>query len=230
MTAKLERVYVWQLPVRAFHWVNAFCIVVLGVTGFLIGSPVALRSALEATPGFWFGTVRFVHFATAYLLTFNFLIRIYWAFRGNAYASWRNFLLVTPRQWREVFSVLRVDILQLRSGPLESTGHNALASLTYFASFLVFLVQVLTGFGLYAAMSSAFLPRLFRWIVPLLGGDMAVRQLHHVMLWFFVLFTLVHVYLVAFHDYVEGRGVVSSMVGGWKFVETKAKGPERPAG
>jgi Ni/Fe-hydrogenase 1 B-type cytochrome subunit len=230
MTAKLERVYVWQLPVRAFHWVNAFCIVVLGVTGFLIGSPVALRSPLEATPSFWFGTVRFVHFATAYLLTFNFLIRIYWAFRGNAYASWRNFLLVTPRQWREVFSVLRVDILQLRSGPLESIGHNALASLTYFASFLVFLVQVLTGFGLYAAMSSAFMPRLFRWIVPLLGGDMAVRQLHHVMLWFFVLFTLVHVYLVAFHDYVEGRGVVSSMVGGWKFVETKAKGPERPAG
>jgi len=230
MTAKLERVYVWQLPVRAFHWINAFCILVLGATGYLIGSPLAQRSSLEASASFWFGTVRFIHFATAYLLTFNFLVRIYYAFRGNPFAGWRNFLLVTPRQWREVFAVLRVDILQLRSGPLESTGHNALASLTYFVSFLVFLVQVVTGFGLYAAMSRATIPGLFRWIVPLLGGDLSVRQLHHAMLWFFVLFTLVHVYLVAFHDYVEGRGVVSSMVGGWKFVETEADRPKRPAG
>jgi Ni/Fe-hydrogenase 1 B-type cytochrome subunit len=230
MAVKVERIYVWQLPVRAFHWVNAFCITVLGVTGYLIGAPIAFQRSAEASASFWFGTVRFVHFTTAYLLTFNFLFRIYFAFRGNAYASWRNFLLITRRQWRELFEVLRVDILQLRRRPLESTGHNALASLTYFASFLVFLVQVATGFGLYAAMSTATIPRLFRWIVPLLGGDMVVRQLHHLMLWFFVLFALVHVYLVAFHDYVEGRGVVSSMVGGWKFVETRDEDPDGSKG
>jgi Ni/Fe-hydrogenase 1 B-type cytochrome subunit len=227
MAAKVERIYVWELPVRAFHWLNASCIVVLGVTGYLIGAPVALRSTAEASFSYWFGVVRFIHFAAAYLLTFNFLFRLYWAFRGNEYASWRNFLLFKPSQWRELLEVLRVDILQLRKHALESTGHNALASFTYFASFLVFLVQVVTGFGLYAAMSQATIPSLFRWIVPLLGGDLAVRQLHHAMLWFFVLFTLVHVYLVAFHDYVEGRGVVSSMVGGWKFVEPKDGGAKR---
>jgi hypothetical protein len=27
------------------------------------------------------------------------------------------------------------------------------------------------------------------------------------------------VYLVLFHDYVEGRGEISSMGGGWKFIE-----------
>jgi len=37
-------------------------------------------------------------------------------------------------------------------------------------------------------------------------------------MWFFILFTIVHVYLVFYHDYVEGHGVMSSMVGGWKFV------------
>lgn len=226
MTAKLERVYVWQFPVRAFHWINAFCIVVLGATGYLIGEPIAFRSTAEASFSYWFGATRFIHFATAYILTFNFLFRLYWAFRGNDYASWRNFLLTTKKQWRELFDVLRVDIFQLRERPLDSTGHNALASFTYFASFLVFLVQVVTGFGLYAAMSTATIPSLFRWIVPMLGGDLAVRQLHHAMLWFFVLFTLVHVYLVAFHDYVEGRGVVSSMVGGWKFVEPKGGSPK----
>jgi hypothetical protein len=38
-------------------------------------------------------------------------------------------------------------------------------------------------------------------------------------MWFFILFTVVHVYLVFYHDYVEGRGEVSSMFGGWKFIE-----------
>ena len=36
---------------------------------------------------------------------------------------------------------------------------------------------------------------------------------------FFILFAVVHVYLVFYHDYVEGRGEISSMGGGWKFIE-----------
>jgi Ni/Fe-hydrogenase 1 B-type cytochrome subunit len=38
-------------------------------------------------------------------------------------------------------------------------------------------------------------------------------------MWFFVLFAVIHVYLVFYHDYVEGRGEMSSMAGGWKFIE-----------
>jgi Ni/Fe-hydrogenase 1 B-type cytochrome subunit len=72
---------------------------------------------------------------------------------------------------------------------------------------------------MYAAMSHSWLPRLFAWIVPLMGGDFAVRQWHHMLMWFFIIFAIVHTYLVFYHDYVEGRGVTSSMVGGWKFIE-----------
>lgn len=46
-----------------------------------------------------------------------------------------------------------------------------------------------------------------------------MRQIHHWATWFFVLFSVVHVYLVFYHDYVEGRGEISSMGGGWKFIE-----------
>ena len=98
-----------------------------------------------------------------------------------------------------------------------SIGHNALAGLIYFLSFLVFLFQAITGFALYSSMSDSFFPRLFAWIVPLMGGDFAVRQWHHVFMWFFVVFVIIHVYLVFYHDYVEGRGTTSSMVGGYKF-------------
>ena len=40
--APLREVYVWQLPVRIFHWVNAFVITVLCITGYIIGDPPAI--------------------------------------------------------------------------------------------------------------------------------------------------------------------------------------------
>ena len=119
--------------------------------------------------------------------------------------------------------MLKVDVLLAKGKPIESVGHNALAGWTYFLSFIAFLFQAMTGFGMYAAMSHSWLPRAFAWIVPLMGGDFAVRQWHHLTMWFFIVFTMVHVYLAAYHDYIEGRGVISSMVGGWKFVEKRGE-------
>jgi len=212
-----RRLYVWELPVRFYHWLNAICVVTLIATGLLIGNPLAIGGAGEAYQQYWFGTVRFVHFVAAFIFFFNFLFRIYWGFVGNRFAKWRNFIPCTRRQWKEIVHTLRVDILQTSANQRISIGHNALAGFTYFLTFLAFLFQSITGFALYSSMSSSALPRAFSWVVPLLGGDFAVRQWHHMAMWFFILFVLIHVYLVFYHDYVEGRGTTSSMVGGWKF-------------
>ena len=217
----VKRVYVWQTPVRFYHWLNAISVVVLCITGYIIGSPPALQNSSEASFGYWFGTVRFLHFIFAFLFFFNFLFRIYWGFVGNKYSDWRNFILIDKKQWQEIKDVLKIDVFHRRGKPIESIGHNALAGFTYFLSFLAFLFQCITGFGLYDAMSDSFLPHLFSWIVPLLGGDFAVRQWHHAFMWFFVIFSVIHVYIVFYHDYIEGRGVLSSMAGGWKFIEKK---------
>jgi Ni/Fe-hydrogenase 1 B-type cytochrome subunit len=222
-TTTLERVYVWELPVRLYHWVNAICMLVLVATGLLIGNPLAINYGVEASFSYWFGWVRFLHFAFAFVAFFNFLGRIYWGFVGNAWVRWTHFLPLTPseckRQVSEIIEVLKVDVLQATVKPMDSIGHNALAAWTYGAMFFAFILQSVTGFGMYAAMSKAWLPQMFAWIVPLMGGDFAVRQLHHYLMWFFIIFAMVHVYLVFYHDYVEGRGVISSMAGGWKFVE-----------
>jgi len=230
---KLVEEYVWQLPVRFYHWVNALCILVLCVTGYIIGRPPALQSASEASFGYWFGTVRFVHFVAAFLFFFNFVFRTYWGFVGNKYAQWYNFIPLKKWQWKEILCVLKVDILQLTDRPLVSVGHNTLASFTYFLTFLAFVLQSATGFGIYAAMSDAWLPNLFSWIVPILGGDFMTRQIHHILMWFFIIFAIIHVYLVFYHDYIERNGVTSSMIGGWKFVdadELEADGKERVRG
>lgn len=214
-----KEVYVWELPVRFYHWINALCIVMLSISGYLIGRPIAIVNGAEASFSYWFGTIRFIHFLFAFIFFFNFVYRIYWGFTGNTYSRWYNYIPLRKSQWKEMWDVLKVDVFQLRCKPLESTGHNALASLTYFITFLAFLVQCLTGFGMYAAMSNSWFPKLFSWIVPLFGGDMATRQIHHIFMWVFIIFAIIHVYLVFYHDYVERRGVMSSMIGGWKFVE-----------
>ena len=56
---------------------------------------------------------------------------------------------------------MKADILQIQKAPNQVKGHNAMASLTYGVVFLVSIFQIVTGFGLYAAMSDAWLPQLF---------------------------------------------------------------------
>ena len=215
----LREVYVWEMPVRIYHWVNMLSIVILCITGYIIGNPPAFIRGTEASMNYWFGTVRFVHFVCAFVFFFNFIFRLYWGFAGNEFAHWYNFIPLKRCQWKEILDVIRVDVLQLTNKKIDSIGHNSLASLVYFVTFLLFLLQCLTGFGMYAAMSKSFLPKLFAWVVPLLGGDIHVRQVHHMLMWGFILFAIVHVYLVFYHDYIERRGVTSSMIGGWKFIE-----------
>lgn len=216
-TIPYRRVYVWELPVRIYHWVNALCILVLIVTGYMIGNPQAIFAANEAYQQYWFGYVRFTHFAFSYLFFFNFVFRIYWGFAGNRYAKWDRFIILRPQQFRDLWETVKVDIIHAKTHGRAVIGHNVLAGFSYFVLFIIFLLQTFTGFALYSSMSDAWLPTMFSWVVPLMGGDAWVRQWHHLFMWFFIIFTIIHVYLVFYHDYVEGRGTTSSIIGGWKF-------------
>lgn len=204
---------------RYYHWLNALCILTLIGTGFIIGDPPAILTGREAYQNYWFGTTRFIHFLAAYVFLFNFAFRIYWGFVGNQFASWRNFIPTNKRFFSDMWMVMKTDIFMTKREEEKSIGHNRLAGAIYFLTFIAFGIQCLTGFGLYAAMSDWWLPNLFTWVAPLFGGDFMLRQIHHWAMWFFILFTVIHVYLVFYHDYVEGRGELSSMAGGWKFIE-----------
>jgi Ni/Fe-hydrogenase 1 B-type cytochrome subunit len=221
-TNDFKRVLVWELPVRLFHWLNALCITVLAITGFIIANPPALMSSAEAIDSYWFGTVRAIHFITAYVFLLNAIIRIYWAFRGNFYSNWRAFIPYSKKARRNIWHVLKVDIL-LQNEEEEvykniSVGHNYVASFSYVILFLLALVQIFTGFGLYAPTSGWWLPKLFAWVPYLIGDEVTTRLIHHISTWLFIIFTLIHVYLVFYHDWLEGRGESSSMISGYKFV------------
>lgn len=221
-TRNFKRVLVWELPIRIFHWLNALSITVLVVTGFLIANPPAILSSAEATNLHTLGIIRTIHFIAAYIFFFVMILRIYWAFVGNRFASWRAFSPFSKKNWMNFMHVVKVDVA-LQNDKKEnvkniSIGHNYVAALSYIIMFLLALIMVFTGFGLYADMSAWWLPKLFDWVPSLFGGDILTRQIHHVAMWTFILFAMVHVYLVFYHDWLEGRGEVSSMFGGYKFV------------
>ncbi len=216
-----RRVYLWEWPVRIYHWITAAAVTVLAGSGLLIGAPVAFMSTHDASGGYWFGTVRFVHFAAAYLFFFALVLRVYWLFVGNSHARWTAFVPVGRfgQFTKDTWNVIRTDVLQLKKPPLDFVGHNPVAATTYFVIFLLSVFQIATGFALYAPMSGSWLPGLFAWVSPFMGGDANLRIWHHAGTWAFLLFAVVHVYLVLFHDIVESRGELSSMVGGSRFVE-----------
>lgn len=214
----IKRIFVWELPVRIYHWINALAIVALCITGYFIGNPPAIMSNDEASFRYLFGWIRYLHFAAAYIFIFNTLFRVYWAFVGNKYARWNNFIPTSGKFIRELWEVVMKDILMIKKGAYHSIGHNPLAGFIYFLTFVAFLVQTVTGFGLYADNSTWWFPKLFAWAQGLAGGDFLLRNIHHSVMWFFIIFIMIHVYLVFYHDYVEGNGEISSMGGGYKFI------------
>jgi len=215
----MRRVYVFSLPLRLSHWINVASILVLCVTGYLIGNPPALQTSHEAFEGFWFGKVKCIHFVAAFVFFFNFVFRVYWLFAGNRFERWHNFVPTNKAFFKEMANVIKIDILQVKEDSSISLGHNSLAGLSYLMLFFLIIFQCLTGFALYAQMSDSWLTPLLGWVGPLLGGDAGLRMIHHILMWGFIVFAIVHVYLVFYHDYVEGRGEVSSIFGGWKFIE-----------
>lgn len=121
-------VYVYEAPLRLWHWVNALAITLLSITGYFIGSPLPTMPG-EASEHFLMGYIRFVHFASGYVLAVGLLFRIYWAFVGNHHAR----QLFLPPVFDKVFWSGVIHEAKwyafLAKEPRKYIGHNPLATL-----------------------------------------------------------------------------------------------------
>ncbi len=214
-----QTVYVYEWPVRLWHWLNALCITVLAATGWLIGTAALPTPAGEAIDHFWFGYLRFAHFAAAQLFAVGLLGRIYWAFAGNRHAHQIFFVpLRDARFWREVGAQLAWYAF-LRPLPQRYLGHNPLAQLAIFFGFVLPAVFMLaTGFALYSEGQGAggWHDRAFGWLLPLLGGSQAVHTWHRLGMWALVCFSIAHVYMVLREDLLSRQTIIDAMVTGWR--------------
>jgi len=214
-------VYVWEAPVRLWHWVMMFAMFVLIGTGFLIGVPPPSVGG-EATFNFWFGYIRFLHFAAGYVFAVMFVLRVYWAIVGNKYA--REIFIVpysmlTPTFWRGFFNDAWF-YLYVRKEPGSYEGHNPMAALAMFFMYLLGTVwMILSGFALYgegAGMNSWQFRFFTSWLQPLVGDSQALHTFHRLGMWYLIVFALVHMYMVVRQDVFTKETIISTMINGWR--------------
>lgn len=214
-------VYVWELPVRIWHWTMALCMSVLAVTGYLIGSPPEAVGG-EASQHFLFGYIRFAHFAAAYVFTVVLVMRALWALVGNSYS--REIFLVPLKmldaKWWRLFIGQAKHYLFLQREVPPWRGHNPLAMMAMFFMYLLgSAFMVCTGFAMYGegAGATSWAHATFTvWVLPLLGYSQNVHTLHHLGMWYLLLFTMVHVYMTLREDICTPEAVISTMINGWR--------------
>jgi Ni/Fe-hydrogenase 1 B-type cytochrome subunit len=214
---ELVRVYVWQWPVRLTHWLNAYSILILAMTGFYMGHPFIMVEG-RAGQHFVMGWAKTIHFYTAIVFALSVITRVLWMFMGNTYSTWDKFIPVSPRRLRGLVDSLRYYLFQLRQPP-GFVGHNPLAGFTYIFVFLLYFTMMTTGLALYnvsAPVGSPF--HAFHFLLPLWGGAQTARYVHHIGMWLLLGFAVHHVYSAVLMSQVEARGTVESMASGYKFV------------
>ena len=211
-------VYVYEAPVRLWHWINAAAIVALCLTGWFIGSPPPSMQIAEATHQFVFGYIRFAHFAAGLVLTVGFLGRIYWAIFGNHHARQLFYVpLWRGHWWREVLFEIRWYLFLARE-PKKYVGHNPLAQLAMF--FFITLgvsFMIVTGLALYSEGlgHGSLLFAMFGWVFDLAGGNShVVHTVHHLGMWWIVIFMIVHIYVAIREDIMSRQSIVSTMISG----------------
>lgn len=214
-----EAVYVYQAPLRLWHWINAFAILALAATGYLIGSPLPSVHG-EASNSFLFGWIRYLHFAAGYILAIGFLFRIYWAIAGNEHAKQIFLPPVWKRSfWNELLHEVKWYAM-IAKEPMKYSGHNPLATLTmHFLFVWVIVFMIVTGLALYGegtGMGSWQYSLFSSWVIPLFGQSQDVHTWHHLGMWLIVSFIIVHIYAAVREDIMSRQSIISSMFSGWR--------------
>jgi Ni/Fe-hydrogenase 1 B-type cytochrome subunit len=213
----LVRVYVWEVPVRVTHWLIAFSIVVLSVTGFYIGRPFITVTG-PANQHFVMGWVKTIHGYTAFVFMASVVARLIWMFTGNRYAHWDKFIPVHAKRRHGLWPTLKFYLFALRKPP-GFVGHNPLAGATYTLVFLLYFVAIATGLTLRGASADVGSPvRWFASLAPLLGGLQIARWIHHATMWLLLGFAVHHVYSSVLMSTIEANATVESIFSGYKFV------------
>ena len=215
----LRDVYVWEVPVRLTHWVNVVCLITLSFTGYYIGNPY-----INNVHPFFYGVLkdqwvmgwmRFIHFSAAYVFAMSVLLRIYWGFTGNRYARWSAMIPFTKNRFKVLLQDIRFYLF-LEPAPAVVIGHSPTAGLAYIILFLGYLVSILTGFTLMSQSHvGSFWYVVGGWILPYFPVQY-VRLVHHTMMWFLIVFPIIHMYVGWMTDIVEENCVMSSIFSGRK--------------
>ncbi len=217
-TGSFKWVYLWGAPLRVMHWAAAFSIVLLVITGFMIGPPF-FSPAADVSSDFFIGWVRFLHFGGAAVLVATGLVRLYWLVAGNKFERLPALFPVRKRDIVNLWKQVRFYLMWKVDETPHYLGHNPLQQMSYTGVYLFTLVMVVTGFALYGqADPNSVLFTVFHPLATAVGGMPRIRLIHHVLTWFYPAFLILHVYMSIRADIYEREAAITSIVSGGRFV------------
>ena len=101
--------------------------------------------------------------------------------------------------------------------PKKYVGHNPLAQLAMFFFMTIGITfMIVTGWALYAegAGRGSFPDSVAGWVLGLVGNSMFLHTLHHLGMWFIVIFMIIHIYAAIREDIMSRQSMVSTMISG----------------
>ena len=141
------------------------------------------------------------------------LTRIFLYLFGNKQERILEHLPVTPRNIKNLFStILQYSYIKEGHDP-DRLGHNVLAGITYVITIAAAVFQLISGFYM-------LFPEIAIWEkygVMIFGSQQMARYIHHMLMWWFMIFALIHIYLTIWNDVKQPEGLISSIFTGVKF-------------
>jgi Ni/Fe-hydrogenase 1 B-type cytochrome subunit len=206
--------YVWQYPLRLFHWGMVISIAVLSFTGYYIHDPFIVG---QVNHPFLMGWFRFVHEAFGMLFIALFILRLYLFFGGNRWLGWRQYVPLRAAQWKEMWEVMKFYAF-IRPTPISKIGHNAIAAFSYLGIYTLVLVEIVTGLVMFNWLRhSPILGPLVGWI-PRFVSFPNLRLIHFLVMFIFFCFAVFHVHLCMLISREEKRGLMDSIFIGYKVI------------
>ncbi|MFO7277052.1 MAG: cytochrome b/b6 domain-containing protein [Pseudomonadota bacterium] len=185
-----ERRLVWDLPLRAFHWL---------LVASIAGSWITAELGFE-----WMD----VHFFLGYFTIGLLIFRIIWGFVGPRHARFSSFL-TGPRGWIDYARSLRAKT------PVYSVGHNPLGGLMVIV--MLALVAVQAGTGLFVTDDIAFYGP---YNPAVSGETASfLTRIHHQNFNLILLAVALHVLAILYYVFVKRQNLVAAMLTGRKPAE-----------
>jgi thiosulfate reductase cytochrome b subunit len=171
--------------VRVLHWINAFAMVLMIMSGWQIynASPLFdFRFSSSITLGGWLGGALLWHFAAMWILMVNGLIYLALGFATGRFR--KKLLPITP-------DGVIADTKAALTGKLshdDLSKYNYVQKLLYAGVIVVGVLIVLSGLSIWK-------PVQLQWLTALFGGYDAARYVHFICMALIVAFIVVHVAL-----------------------------------
>ena len=211
-------IYVYQSPIRLWHWTNMVCIIILCVTGYFIGSPPSSMSG-EAIDHYLMGYTRFLHFAAGQTMVFLFIGRIIFAFTGNHYARELFMLKFYSKEWLSGFWEQFKWYMFARHRAPQFVGHNPVAQCIMFFGFVLpAIFMIISGLALYAeGLGMGHWLYIFTdFMLLFVDNTQDIHTFHHLGMWVIICFVILHLYAAFREEIVSRQSMISTMISGWR--------------